>query len=41
MRRKERDASRGSPRSFTSQKALVQDDKLEKVFYGVIHHADF
>src|ERR1019366_1702299 len=27
LRRKERDASRGSPRSFTAQRALVQDDK--------------
>jgi hypothetical protein len=26
LRRKERDASRGSPRSFTAQKTLVQDD---------------
>jgi hypothetical protein len=26
MRRRERDASRGSPRSFTAQKTLVQDD---------------
>jgi hypothetical protein len=28
LRRTKRDAWRGSPRSFTSQKALVQDDKL-------------
>src|ERR1700693_6258008 len=27
LRRKERDASRSRPRSFTSQRALVQDDK--------------
>src|SRR5271163_4059455 len=27
MRRKERDASRGSPRSFAAQKTLAQDDK--------------
>jgi dihydrolipoamide dehydrogenase len=27
LRRKERDASRGSPRSFTAQRTLVQDDK--------------
>jgi hypothetical protein len=26
LRRKNRDASRGSPRSFTAQKPLVQDD---------------
>jgi hypothetical protein len=28
MRRKKRDASRGSPGSFAAQKALAQDDKL-------------
>jgi hypothetical protein len=28
LRRKERDASRGSPRSFAAHRMLVQDDKL-------------
>jgi 23S rRNA (pseudouridine1915-N3)-methyltransferase len=29
VHRKERDAARGSPRSFTAQRTLVQDDKLK------------
>jgi len=34
MRRKERDASRGSPGSFAAQKTLAQDDSALRGFKG-------